>query len=100
MDAKYEATTINIPEENIAKARMNLSKYREEYKKAETEEDEEHNMYDTVWYSDPIKPKGHDARWPVRATIMEKMYDSYKIVSEDGRIMVANRKDIKAGPNL
>jgi hypothetical protein len=74
---------------------MNPSRYREEYKMTDTEEHEEHSMYDTVCYSDPIKPKGHDAGWPVRATIMEKTYNSYKIVSEDGRIMVANRKDLR-----
>jgi transposase InsO family protein len=99
IDRKYDIgkKTAACKEKFIAEARMRIASYQDEYRKlSELERDRELEIYDEVWIRDPTKqvPK-LGSQWNCRGTIVEKAFNSYKILTEKNNLIVANKRLVR-----
>lgn len=85
-------------EEFLLRAKDNLKNYRLEYSSRcdKYGKEKEIEVGDKVWYKLILQQGGKlDPKWQENGTVLEKKYNSYKIIMEEGRTVIASRDHLK-----
>lgn len=99
IDNKYNIRKETNKEELIALARMRLEQYQKGYSKQLSDSDKTNNLEigSKVWYNNPTGKK--DKLSPIniiKAKVIDKRFQSYKIKTEDDKIVIANYRQLRA----
>ncbi|KAI5173806.1 hypothetical protein PAEPH01_2030 [Pancytospora epiphaga] len=99
IDAKYkdkwQMEGDNPPEAIQARAKPLSDKYQTGYGKLGKSKDDL-QILDKVLYADLAQSTSKlDPKWPVEATVIKVLYDSYKIQTPDGKIFTTNKKHVR-----
>ena len=96
IDDKYHAKLVKNINELKSRALLTTNKYHKEYDKINKTDTNILKVYDRVWYADPQAQKNKlSSKWTKTGTIVEKMYESYKVLLDDNKLVVANQKLVK-----